>query len=90
MEMLEKSKAAKKPKAKVRAKAAKKVTRKKAKKGTATDSVLAIISRRSKGTDCSTLKQRTGFKDIKIRNIIHRLKTQGKIKSKGRGIYVKA
>ena len=38
----------------------------------------------------STLKKKTGFADHKIHTIIYNLKKQGKIKSVGRGVYVKA
>jgi len=35
------------------------------------------------------LKKKTGFEGRKIKDIIYRLKKQGKIKSLGKGIYVK-
>lgn len=77
--------ARKKPTAKTRKKAvAKKRT------ATATDTVLSIIKRRKKGIDTATLKEKTGFDMITIRNIIFRLKKQEKIRTKSRGIYVVA
>ncbi len=87
LEKLEnKAQVAKKPKAK----AVKKAVAKKVKKATATDTVLAIIKRNRKGIDTATLKKKTGFKVRSVENIIYRLKKEGKIKSAGRGLYVKA
>jgi len=57
---------------------------------TATDTVLKVIRRHKNGVDISRLKEKTGFNDKKIRNIVHRMRKLGKIKSKGRGIYIKA
>jgi hypothetical protein len=97
---LEKPKVAKKPKAKivirkpVRKTFAKKVAVKKpaAKKATKTviDTVLAMIRRSKKGVNTATLMKRTGFEDYKIHNIVYKLKNQGKVKSVGRGVYLKA
>ena len=89
---LEKTQAPKKAKtkARVKAKPAKKRVAKKTKKATATDTVFAIIKRSKKGVDTATLKKKTGFKDNNIRAILSRVKKQGKIKSAGRGVYVKA
>ena len=98
LDRLEKAaeKKAKKPKAKAKAKAKpvkravpKKAVGKKAKKVTATDSVLAVINRSKKGVNTATLKQKTGFDEIKIRNIVFRLKKQKRITSKPKGVYVK-
>ncbi len=87
LEKLEnKAQVAKKPKAK----AVKKAVAKKVKKATATDTVFAIIKRNRKGIDTATLKKKTGFKVRSVENIIYRLKKEGKIKSAGRGLYVKA
>jgi len=33
------------------------------------------------------LKKKTGLEEIEVRNVIFRLKKQGKIKSMGRGVY---
>jgi len=38
----------------------------------------------------ATLEKKTGFEGRKIRDIIFRLRKQGKIKSERKGIYVKA
>ncbi|MGD9138876.1 MAG: hypothetical protein PVH42_19080 [Desulfobacterales bacterium] len=78
----------------VKAKTAKKAAIKKAaasKKATqvtATDQILRIIKRFKKGVDVPTLKDKTGFDDKKVRNIVFRASKEGKIKKSGRGIYV--
>ncbi len=82
----EKAQAVKKPKAK---KAGKPVA-KKVKKVAAGEAALAIIKSSRKGVDKATLIKKTGFEGRKIGDVIYRLKKQGKIKSAGRGIYVKA
>lgn len=69
-------------------KASKKTSAKKATSKTATDTVLSIIKRSRKGLNTAALEQKTSFDAIKVRNIIFRLKRQGKIQSKSRGIYV--
>jgi len=69
-------------------KATKKTSAKKAAPKTATDTVLSIIKRSKKGLNTAALEKKTNFDAIKVRNIIFRLKRQGKIKSKNRGIYV--
>jgi len=86
LEKLEKGQDAKKPKTKK----AEKPDAKKVKKATATDTVFAIVKRSRKGIDTATLKKKTDFKVRSVENIIYRLKKQGKIKSAGRGLYVKA
>ena len=82
----EKAQAAKKPKAK----AVKKAVAKKPAKLSASGTVLAIIKRSRKGVDKATLIKKTGFEDRKIRDITYRLRKQGKIKTVGKGLYVKA
>lgn len=57
---------------------------------TATNTVLEIIRQSKKGVDIAKLKEKTGFNDKKIRNIVHRASKLGKIKRSGRGIYVMA
>lgn len=59
------------------------------KESTAMDMVYDIVARTKKGVDTGTIKEKTGFNDKKIWNAINRLKTQGKIKSARKGIYVK-
>ena len=82
----EKAQAVKKPEAK---KAGKPVAEK-VKKVAAGGTVLAIIKRSRKGVDKATLIKKTGFEGRKIGDVIYRLKKQGKIKTAGRGLYVKA
>jgi len=86
LENFEKVQAAKKPKAK----AVKKAIVKKPTRLSATDTVLSIIKRSRKGIDTATLKKKTGFEGRKIKDIIYRLKKQGKIKRDRKGLYVKA
>lgn len=71
-------------------KTVKKDAPKKTKPPTATDTVYRIISRSKNGVDTETLKKKTGFPAKKIHNIMYKLRKQGKIKSKEKGIYVKA
>ncbi len=97
---LEKPKVAKKPKAKVakrkpvRKTVAKKVAVKKpaAKKTTKTviDTVLSIIRRSKKGVNTAALMKKTGFNERQIHNNVYKLKKQGKVKSVGKGVYLKA
>jgi len=89
-----KTKAKPKAKAKTKAKPVKRAVPKeaagrKAKKVTATDSVLAVINRSKNGVNTARLKQKTGFDEIKIRNIVFRLKKQKRITSKPKGVYIK-
>jgi len=63
---------------------------KKKKRATAADTVLAIINRSRKGVDTKTLMKKTGFNAKKINNNIYKLTKEGKIKSIGRGVYLKA
>ncbi len=83
---LDKAQAAKKPKAKT----AKKAAAKKPKTVSSRDTVLAIIKRSRKGVDTVALRKKTGFEGRKIGDIIYRLSKQGKIKTEGKGLYVKA
>ncbi len=91
LEKLQKAQAVKRPKAKTKANAAKKRVAKKTGRITAIDTVLGIIkkNRSKRGVDTATLKSETGFNDKKIWNTINSLKSQRKIKSGGRGYYVK-
>lgn len=65
-------------------------TTKKAANVSASDTVLALIRKSRKGIDTATLRKKTGFDDNKMRGIVYRLKDKGKIKSGGRGVYIKA
>jgi hypothetical protein len=66
------------------------VTKKAKPQATATEQILGIIKRFKKGIDVPTLKEKTGFDDKKVRNIVFRASKEGKIKKSGRGIYVGA
>jgi hypothetical protein len=57
---------------------------------TATEIVLSIIKRQKKGIDTTALKKKTDFDTKTIRNVIFRLKKQGKVQSTARGIYMAA
>lgn len=92
--MDEKAKVAKKaPAKKVAAKKApaKKVVEKAAAKkpATAVDTVLKVINRSKKGVDTAAIMKKTGFSQKKIHNVIYKLKKQGKVKSVGKGVYLK-
>ena len=81
-------KAPAKKKAVMKAPAKKAPAAKKAAEVTATDQILKIIKRSKKGVDVPTLKEKTGFDDKKVRNIVFRAAKEGRIKKSGRGIYV--
>jgi len=73
-----------------KAAAPKAVAKKKTTQVTATDKILQIVKRSKKGVDVPTLKEKSGFDDKKVRNIVFRAAKEGKIKKSGRGIYVGA
>jgi len=54
---------------------------------TATDQVLEIVNEAKKGVDIVTIKEKTGFEDKKVRNIIFRATKEGKIQRADRGLY---
>jgi len=70
--------------------AGKSAARKKKAPATATDTVLSIIKRQKKGIDTAALKSKTDLDTKTIRNVIFRLKKQGKIQSTTRGVYMAA
>ncbi len=74
----------------LKAKPVKKAIANKPTKGSARDTVLAIIKRSRKGVDTVALRKKTGFEGRKIGDVIYRLQKQGKIKGLGKGLYVKA
>ncbi len=84
---LEKPKVAKKTVAKKIA--VKKPAKKKTTK-TVIDTVLTIIRRSKKGVNTAALMKKTGFSEKQIHNNVYKLKKQGKVKSVGRGVYLKA
>ena len=87
VEKLIKTQAAEESKKKARER---KIARQKAKSLKITETVFKIIKRYKKGVNVSKLKEKTGFDNKKICNIASKLKQQGKIKSGGLGIYIKA
>ena len=89
LEKLEKPKPVKKSKAKIKAKVKPKIAKKPVKVSAAA-TVLAVIKRSRKGVDVATLRNKTGFESRKISGIVQRFKREGKIKNRGKGIYVKA
>jgi len=52
--------------------------------------ILDIIKRSKRGLNVATLRQKTGFDEKKIRNVIYKAFRQGIIKRAGRGIYLGA
>ncbi|MFC1516888.1 hypothetical protein ACFL7E_09065 [Thermodesulfobacteriota bacterium] len=76
-----------KPKKKI---VAKKSVAKKVTKTTDADTVFNIIKRYKKGVGTAALMKNIGFDQKKVFNIVYKLKKQGKIKSAGKGVYVKA
>lgn len=70
--------------------AVKKPAAKKTVQLSAADTVLGFIKRSRKGVDTAALMGKTEFNQKKIFNVIYKLKKQGKIKSVGKGVYLKA
>jgi predicted Rossmann fold nucleotide-binding protein DprA/Smf involved in DNA uptake len=58
------------------------------KKPTDSDKVVSIIKRYKNGVDVNALRQKTGFNEKKISNIVFRASQKGRIKRVGRGLYV--
>jgi DNA replicative helicase MCM subunit Mcm2 (Cdc46/Mcm family) len=56
--------------------------------GTAIETTFGYIKRSRNGITTPILIKKTGFNEKKIQNIIYKLKRQGKIVSKERGIYI--
>lgn len=79
-----------KPKAGRKKGVKKAVVRKKPAKRTATENILNIIGSSSKGVTTKAIKEKTGFDNRKIWGSINNLKKQGKVKSAGKGVYIKA
>jgi len=49
---------------------------------------VGIVRESKKGITVATIRKKTGFGEIQIRNVIYRARQQGKIKNKARGIYI--
>ena len=56
-------------------------------KKSGTQTVLDMIKRSEKGIEAGTLIEKTGFEDKKIRNILFKALTDGKIERVVRGVY---
>ena len=69
--------------------AGKNVSKKTAKQPTAADTVYKVIARLKNGTNMATIKQKTGYDNKKIHNLVYKLKKLGKIKSEAKGVYMK-
>ena len=57
---------------------------------TDTSQILTIVKRFKKGVNVAVLKEKTGFEDKKIRNILYRASKQKKIKRISQGVYAVA
>jgi predicted Rossmann fold nucleotide-binding protein DprA/Smf involved in DNA uptake len=68
---------------------AKKLSKKTAKQPAAADTVYNVIARPKNGANMAAIKQKTGYDNKKIHNLVYKLKKQGKIKSETKGVYVK-
>jgi hypothetical protein len=78
-------------KAKVAKKPAPKPTRAKVdKSATAAETVLNVINSSKTGIDTAGIKEKTGYDQKKVANIIYKLKKQGKIKTTQKGVYEKS
>lgn len=55
---------------------------------TAAEAVYDVIQLNQNGIDTADLMVQTGYDEKKVRNIIYKLKKQGRIKTAKRGIYV--
>lgn len=78
------------PKKKAKAAAKKKAPVQKAEKSTVLDSVLAVINKSRNGATIANLKAKTGLESRQLSNALYKLSKKGLIKSKARGVYVKA
>ena len=61
-----------------------------AKPATATDTVLNIIGSSKTGINTAAIREKSGYEQKKVSNIVYKLKKQGKIKAVKKGFYVKA
>jgi predicted Rossmann fold nucleotide-binding protein DprA/Smf involved in DNA uptake len=77
-------------KAPVKKAAAKKAPAKEAAKATVLDSVMAVIKKSRTGANIANLKAKTGLESRQLSNALYKLSKKGMIKSKSRGVYVKA
>ena len=78
------------PKKKVAKKKAPAKTRKAAKGATVLDTVLSVIKRSRSGVAISTLREKTKLDPRQLSNALYKLSKKGAIKTKSRGVYIKA
>ena len=64
-----------------------KIVKKSSRDASAINIVEKIIKRRKKGIGIPELIDKTGFKDTKVRNIVFRLKKEGRIRNISKGVY---
>lgn len=83
---LQQTRVAKKAAPKRRGRPAKKGVAKKPPKISASETVLNLIKRSTKGVDTTVLRKKTGFQGRKVRDILYRLKKQRKIRSPRKGV----
>jgi predicted Rossmann fold nucleotide-binding protein DprA/Smf involved in DNA uptake len=83
-------KAAPKKKAVAKKAPVKKAAAKKTAKATVLDSVMAVINKSRAGATIANLKAKTGLESRQLSNALYKLSKKGMIKSKSRGVYIKA
>ena len=54
------------------------------------ETVVGIVKGSRRGVTVATIREKTGFDEVQIRNVIYRARQQGKIKNKERGVYISA
>jgi uncharacterized Zn finger protein len=77
-------------KARAKTSVKKATTKRKIAELTDTAQLLDIIKRSKRGLNVATLRQKTGFDEKKIRNMIYKANKEGKIRRASRGIYLGA
>lgn len=60
------------------------------KRGALSEAVLTLISASTEGISAAELKEKTGLKEMQIRNVLSSFFRQGKIRTVRRGVYVVA
>ena len=59
-------------------------------KETVLDAVMGVITKSRDGADIASLKTKTGLESRQLSNALYKLTKKGMIKSKSRGVYIKA
>lgn len=92
VDAIEKALAAEGPKSRGRQKPQRKGRPRKrpTKKESAMEAVLNVILSNEEAVTTEQIRQKTGFDNRKIWDIVNRAKKQGKVKSVGKGLYVRA